>query len=135
MRFLHTSDWHLGRTFHGHDLVSDQRAVLAALATVVGQEQVDVVLVAGDIYDRAVPSAEAMRVAAGAVTAIREAGAEVVAISGNHDSGPRLGVFSDVLAHGGLHLATAADRVGRPVLLADVDGPVACYPIPFLEPD
>lgn len=135
MRFLHTSDWHLGRTFHGHDLVSDQGAVLAALAEATARHEVDAVLVSGDIYDRAVPSAEAMRVATQAVTAIREAGATIVAISGNHDSGPRLGVFSDVLAHGGLHLATAADRVGRPVLLSDDDGPVACYPIPFLEPD
>lgn len=135
MRFLHTSDWHLGRTFHGHDLVADQRAVLAALAETAAEHAVDAVLVSGDIYDRAVPSAEAMQAATATVTAIRQTGAKVVAISGNHDSGPRLGVFSDVLAHGGLHLSTSAGRVGEPVLLPDDDGPVACYPIPFLEPD
>jgi exonuclease SbcD len=135
MRLLHTSDWHLGRTFHGHDLLADQRAVLDVLAAVAGDHQVDAVLVSGDIYDRAVPSAEAMQVAAAAVTAIRDTGAAIVAISGNHDSGPRLGVFADVLAHGGLHLSTAPDKVGQPVVMDDGDGPVACYPIPFLEPD
>ena len=131
MRFLHTSDWHLGRTFHGHDLVADQRAVLAALAAAAGDHEVDAVLVSGDIYDRAVPSAEAMQAATSAVTAIRETGAQVVAISGNHDSAPRLGVFSDVLALGGLHLHTSVERIGKPVLLSDDDGPVACYPIPY----
>jgi exonuclease SbcD len=135
MRLLHTSDWHLGRTFHGHDLLADQRVALDALAAAVGEHEVDAVLVSGDVYDRAVPSAEAMQVAASAVTAIRDTGAAIVAISGNHDSGPRLGVFSDVLAHGGLHLSTAPERVGQPVVLTDDDGPVACYPIPFLEPD
>jgi exonuclease SbcD len=135
MRFLHTSDWHLGRTFHGHDLVADQRVVLAALAAAAGDHEVDAVLVSGDIYDRAVPSAEAMQAATSAVTAIRETGAQVVAISGNHDSAPRLGVFSDMLALGGLHLHTSVGRIGKPVLLSDDDGPVACYPIPYLEPD
>jgi exonuclease SbcD len=135
MRFLHTSDWHIGRTFHGHDLLADQRAVLGALAAAAGEHDVDAVLVSGDIYDRAVPSADAMQVAADAVTAIRRTGAEIVAISGNHDSGPRLGVFSDVLAHGGLHLFTTVDRTGEPVIFEDGDGPVAVYPIPYLEPD
>lgn len=135
MRLLHTSDWHIGRTFHGQDLLADQQEVLGALAGLVAEHQVDVVLVSGDIYDRAVPSADAMQVAAGAVSAIRAAGAQIVAISGNHDSAPRLGVFTDVLAHGGLHLSTSAKDVGVPVLLSDEHGPVVIYPIPYLEPE
>src|SRR4051812_8041366 len=101
MRLLHTSDWHLGRTFHGHGLLVDQEAVLEHLATVVAEEHVDVVVVSGDIYDRAVPSPETVRVASRLLSGIRRAGAEIVAISGNHDSAPRLGAFAEILATGG----------------------------------
>jgi exonuclease SbcD len=135
MRLLHTSDWHLGRTFHGHDLLADQQAVLAAVAGLVAEHRVDTVLVSGDLYDRAVPSADAMQVATAALTAIRSAGADIVAIAGNHDSAPRLGVFTDFLASGGLHLRTDPARLAEPVLLSDEHGPVAIYPIPYLEPE
>ncbi|HET8589551.1 MAG TPA: exonuclease SbcCD subunit D [Nakamurella sp.] len=135
MRLLHTSDWHVGRTFHGHDLLDDQRAVLAALADLAAEHAVDAVLISGDVYDRAVPSADAMQVAARAVTGIRAAGADIVAIAGNHDSAPRLGVFTDVLEVGGLHLRTDPRRIADPVLLQDGDGPIAVYAIPYLEPE
>ncbi len=107
MRMLHTSDWHLGRTFHGQDLLGDQEFVLSALADLVAEHEIDVVLIAGDLYDRAVPSAEAVQVATRALRRIREAGAVIIASSGNHDSAPRLGAFSDFLAAGGLHLRTS----------------------------
>ncbi len=135
MRLLHTSDWHIGRTFHGHDLLADQRVVLGALADLAAEHRVDAVLVAGDLYDRAVPSADAMRVANQAVTRLRATGAQIVAIAGNHDSAPRLGMFTDFLTQGGLHLRTDPARLAEPVLLADGDGPVAMYAIPYLEPE
>lgn len=135
VRLLHTSDWHVGRTFHGLDLLADQDAVLAHLADVVAAEGVDVVLVAGDIYDRAVPSAEAVQVANRALSRLRRAGAELVLTSGNHDSAPRLGAFGEFAAAGGLHLRTTIDRIDRPVLLDDAHGPVAVYGIPYLEPE
>ncbi|NKQ57982.1 exonuclease SbcCD subunit D [Amycolatopsis sp. K13G38] len=135
MRFLHTSDWHVGRTFHGADLLAEQDAVLAHLADVVTAEAVDVVLVSGDIYDRAVPSAEAVQVANRALARLRRAGAELVITSGNHDSAPRLGAFGDFAAAGGLHLRTAIDHIAEPVLLNDQHGPVAIYGIPYLEPE
>jgi len=135
MRLLHTSDWHIGRTFHGHDLLADQRAVLGAVAGLAGDRRVDAVLVAGDLYDRAVPSADAMQVATATLTAIHAAGADIVAIAGNHDSAPRLGVFTDFLASGGLHLRTDPARLAEPVLLHDEHGPVAIYAIPYLEPE
>lgn len=135
MRLLHTSDWHIGRTFHGHDLLADQQAVLSALADLAAEHAVDAVLVSGDVYDRAVPSADAMQVAARAVTGIRAADADIVAVAGNHDSAPRLGVFTDVLAQGGLHLRTDPAGLADPVLLDDGDGPVAVYAIPYLEPE
>lgn len=135
MRLMHTSDWHVGRTFHGTDLLAEQVTVLSHLADVVAAEAVDVVLVSGDIYDRAVPSAEAVQVANRAMARLREAGAQLVITSGNHDSAPRLGAFGDFAAAGGLHLRTAVDRIADPVLLADAHGPVAIYGIPYLEPE
>lgn len=135
MRLLHTSDWHVGRTFHGADLLAEQDAVLGHLAELVAAESVDVVLVAGDVYDRAVPAAEAVRVATRAMVRIRRAGAELVITSGNHDSAPRLGAFGEFAAAGGLHLRTEVARLGDPVVLADAHGPVAIYGIPYLEPE
>lgn len=135
MRALHTSDWHLGRTFHGADLLREQEAVLGHIADVVAEEHVDVVLVAGDIYDRAVPSAETVRMAARVFARIRQAGAQLVVTSGNHDSAARLGVFSEFVAAGGLHLRTGIDEIADPVLLKDEHGPVAIYGIPYLEPE
>ena len=109
--------------------------MLGAIADLVADERVDVVLVAGDLYDRAVPSAEAVAVCARVLSRIRRAGAELVITSGNHDSAPRLGVFGEFAAAGGLHLRTRIAELDSPVLLADSDGPVALYGIPYLEPD
>lgn len=135
MRLLHTSDWHLGRTFHGQNLLADQEAALTALADLAVDHHVDAVLISGDLYDRAVPSPEAVQAASRILSRIRTAGITVVAIAGNHDSAPRLGAFTEFLAAGGLHLGTSAAAVGTPVVLADPDGDVVVYPVPFLEPD
>ena len=135
MRLLHTSDWHLGRTFHGQSLLADQEQVLGALADLAAERAVDAVLISGDLYDRAVPSPETVQAATRILRRIRDAGIVIVAISGNHDSAPRLGAFADFLAAGGLHLRTSPDRVADPVLLFDEAGPVAIYPLPYLEPD
>ena len=135
MRLLHTSDWHIGRTFHGHDLLEDQEFMLSALAGLVAEHRVDVVVIAGDIYDRAVPSAEAVQVATRGMQRIRQAGAVIVASSGNHDSAPRLGAFAEFLAAGGLHLRTSVAGLADPVMLADEHGPVAVYAVPYLEPE
>ncbi|MGW4486975.1 exonuclease SbcCD subunit D [Amycolatopsis sp. NPDC004368] len=135
MRLLHTSDWHVGRTFHGADLLAEQEAVLTHLAELVTSEHVDVVVVAGDIYDRAVPSAEAVRVATRAMSRIRQAGAQLVITPGNHDSAARLGAFADFAAAGGLHLRATVAGLAEPVLLPDEHGEVAIYGIPYLEPE
>ena len=135
MRLLHTSDWHVGRTFHGADLLAEQESVLSGLADLVVDERVDVVVVSGDLYDRAVPSPEAVQACTRVLTAIREAGATLVITSGNHDSAPRLGAFGAFAAAGGLHLRTGIAELNRPVLLEDEHGPVAVYGIPYLEPE
>lgn len=135
MRLLHTSDWHIGRTFHGADLLTEQEWVLGRLVEIVVAEQVDVVLVAGDVYDRAVPSARAVGVATRAMRELREAGAQLVITPGNHDSAARLGAFAEFAAAGGLHLRTAISGLDEPVMLADEHGPVALYGVPYLEPE
>src|SRR5829696_4012023 len=135
MRLLHSSDWHIGRSLHGTDLLAEQEAVLSGLAGIVTAESVDVVLVAGDVYDRAVPSADATAVLSRVVARLRRAGATVVLTPGNHDSARRLGAFSELLAAGGLHVRAETRRLDEPVLLADEHGEVAVYGLPFLEPE
>lgn len=135
MRLLHTSDWHLGRSFHGQDLLSAQRAFLEHLVQVVLDHEVDAVLVAGDVYDRALPPVDAVAVADEGLHALASAGARVVVTSGNHDSARRLGFGSRLVDLAGVHLRTTLDRVGEPVLLHDEHGPVAVHGLPYLDPD
>ncbi|SDF43110.1 Exodeoxyribonuclease I subunit D [Blastococcus aurantiacus] len=135
MRLLHTSDWHIGRTLHGTDLLAEQEAVLGGLASVVTAESVDLVVVAGDIYDRAVPSADATAVLDRVVARLLAAGAQVVLTPGNHDSARRLGTFSGLLSAAGLHVRAVTPALDEPVLLADEHGDVAVYGIPYLEPE
>ncbi|TWP48592.1 exonuclease SbcCD subunit D [Lentzea tibetensis] len=135
MRILHTSDWHVGRTFHGRDLLVEQESVLGGLADLVVDEKVDVVVVSGDLYDRAVPSADAVGLCARVLMRLRAAGARIVITPGNHDSAARIGVFGEFAAFGGLHLRTRIAELDQPVLLDDEHGPVALYGIPFLEPE
>lgn len=134
MRLLHTSDWHIGRTFHGHSTLDALRGVLLELAEAVRREQVDVVLVSGDVFDSATPAAAAFELFEEAVLAIRAAGASVVMTSGNHDSAARLGHQAPFAAAGGVHVRTRADALDRPVELADEHGAVDVFGIPFLEP-
>jgi len=135
MRVLHTSDWHLGRTFHGRDLLAEQESVLRWLADLVSDERVGLVVVSGDLYDRAVPAAEAVAACTRVLSRIRAAGAEIVVTPGNHDSAPRLGAFGQFAAAGGLHLRTRIADLHEPAIFTDQHGPVAIYGIPYLEPD
>ncbi len=135
MRILHTSDWHIGRTFHGVDLLADQECSLRAIAELVAAERVDVVVLPGDVYDRSIPGADAIAVCNRGFEAIRAAGATIVATSGNHDSPTRLGALGSFAAAGGLHLRCTIAEVARPVMLADGHGEIAFYGIPYLEPD
>jgi len=135
MRLLHTSDWHIGRSLHGADLLREQEAVLAGLADVVVAESVDAVVVAGDVYDRAVPSADATGVLDRVVGRLLRAGAAVVLTPGNHDSARRLGTFSGLLSVAGLHVRATTAGLDEPVLLRDEHGEVAVYGLPYLEPE
>ncbi|MGI5483996.1 exonuclease SbcCD subunit D [Streptomyces lavendofoliae] len=134
MRMLHTSDWHLGRSFHRVSLLEAQAAYLDHLVAAVREHDVDVVLVAGDIYDRAVPPLTAVELFDTALHRLADAGVPTVMISGNHDSGRRLGVAAGLIERAGIHLRTDPAGAGTPVLLADTHGDVAFYGLPYLEP-
>ena len=134
MRILHTSDWHIGRTFHGHSTLENLGTVLDALAAVVREKAVDVVVVAGDVFDSATPAREAFDVLSGAIRQIREAGAYVVITSGNHDSATRLGFQSEWAGLAGIHVITRPEQFDEPVVIDDAYGPVLFYGIPYLEP-
>ncbi len=134
MRLLHTSDWHLGRTLHGFSLREEQERAVDAIVSLAVQHHVDAVLVAGDVFDRAVPPVEAMRLLDGALTRLDAAGVTVILTAGNHDSGDRLAMYGGLLREG-VHLVGSMDQVGQPVVLADEHGPVLVYPLPYLDPD
>ena len=135
MRILHTSDWHLGRSFHGEDLLAAQAAYVDHLIETVESERVDLVVVSGDVYDRALPSVDAVALADDTLHRLGTSRARVVITSGNHDSGRRLGFNSRLVDLAGVHLRTDAGRVDEPVLIDDEHGTVAVYGIPYLEPD
>lgn len=135
MRLLHTSDWHLGRAFHRVDLLAAQARFLDHLVEVVRRERVDVVLVAGDVYDRALPPVDAVALCDDALRWLAATGVRTVVISGNHDSPRRLGWASGLIDAAGVHVRTEVSAVGEPVLVEDNAGPVAVYPLPYLEPD
>jgi exonuclease SbcD len=135
VRLLHTSDWHLGRSFHREDLLGAQARFVDHLVETVRAERVDAVLVSGDVYDRALPSVDAVALFDDALERLAATGTRVVLISGNHDSARRLGFGSALIDRAGIHLRTDVAGAHRPLLLDDAAGPVAVYAVPYLEPD
>ncbi|MDQ4215557.1 exonuclease SbcCD subunit D [Microbacterium capsulatum] len=133
MRILHTSDWHIGRAFHGHSTLDALAEVLDALVAQVRDNAVDVVIVAGDVFDSATPAASCYVLLDDALAALHETGAQVVMTSGNHDSAARLGFHSRLLRDG-IHVVTDPRTVGEPITIEDADGPVRFFGVPYLEP-
>ncbi len=135
MRILHTSDWHLGRSFHGASLHDDQVAFVDWLVSVTADEAADLVVIAGDVYDRAVPPLESVHLWQSALERLSEL-APVLVTSGNHDSPTRLGFAGSLLGRAGVHLRTGIDLIDAPLRVTGRDGvEVAAYGIPYLEPD
>jgi exonuclease SbcD len=135
VRLLHTSDWHLGRTLFQTSLLNEQRAFLAWLLDRAREHEVDAVLVSGDVYDRAVPSLDAVTLLDETLIAFCEADIPLVLVSGNHDSAIRLGFGGGIAERAGVHLRTTIADLVRPVVLHDDHGAVAVYGIPYLLPD
>ena len=135
MRILHTSDWHLGRQFHNLSLLDDQRLALAQIIEIIRIHRVDLVVVAGDIYDRSVPPATAVELLDDTVNTIcNELQVPLILLSGNHDGPQRLAFASRQLAGAGLHVAGPLWSVPRPIVLTGDTGEVAFYPIPYADP-
>jgi exonuclease SbcD len=130
MRLLHTADWHLGRCFHGESLLPAQQRVIDFTVETARSADLDAILLAGDVYDRALPPVAAVRQASEALERLSEI-APVVVISGNHDSAVRLGFGAALLERAGVHLRTAPARCGEPIALEGM----CLYALPYLEPD
>ncbi|QYI98763.1 exonuclease SbcCD subunit D [Curtobacterium flaccumfaciens pv. flaccumfaciens] len=133
MRILHTGDWHLGRTLLGADLLEHQAAFTDWLVDLARERAVDLVVIAGDVYDRAIPPVDAVRMLSRVLERLAET-TTVVLTPGNHDSAARLGFGAGVMGQRVRILAEPA-HVADPVLVPDDDGPVAVYGIPYLHPD
>jgi len=136
MRILHTSDWHLGRTFHGASLLDEQAQALDRIVELTSEADIELVVIAGDLYDRAFPPAEAVTLFGEAIVRLRSTGATVVAISGNHDSSIRVGVYDGLMTAAGVTIRGDVRRAAEPVMVESADGgpPVAVYPVPYLDP-
>jgi DNA repair protein SbcD/Mre11 len=134
MRVLHTSDWHLGRSFGPVSLLDDQQGFIDWLVELTTAERIELVVVAGDLYDRAVPPVEAIVMFRDAIRRLRATGATVVAITGNHDGADRVASYGDLIDASGVFLRGGFHRVGEVIGLDAADGPVDIIPIPFLDP-
>ncbi len=135
MKILHTGDWHIGKLVHGLHMTEDQGYLLKELTTLLQTEKVDVLIIAGDVYDRSIPPTEAVELLDEVLsTIVLDLGIKVIAISGNHDSPDRLEFGSKLLRDRGLHIAGKLQPSVEPVVLEDPYGEVRFYPIPFCEP-
>jgi len=136
MKFIHTSDWHIGRQFHNVSLLDDQRHVLEQLVVYIEQHSVDALVIAGDIYDRAIPPAAAVELLDDLLTKICiEMQVPVILIPGNHDSAQRLRFGSRQLSQAGLHILGDLQKVTEPVVISHADGNVAFYGMPYNDPE
>jgi exonuclease SbcD len=134
MRFLHTSDWHLGRIFHGAHLTSDQAHILEQFIYLARDSKINAIVIAGDIYDRAVPPPEAINLLDEVISKLTlELKIPVIMIAGNHDSPERLGFGSRLLSKQGFHLVSRLES-DHTVILSDNNGPVEFHLIPYTEP-
>ncbi|WP_425671047.1 exonuclease SbcCD subunit D [Vibrio owensii] len=137
MKFIHTSDWHLGRQFHNVSLLDDQQAVLDQLIRYIENNPVDAVVVAGDIYDRSVPPTIAIELLNKVVKRIcGELNTPMILISGNHDGAERLGFGSEQMKNAGLHIISNFEDMLIPVVIETASaGQVAFYGMPYNDPE
>lgn len=135
MKIMHTGDWHIGKIVNQRHMTSDQEYILEALVKMMETEKPDVLVVTGDIYDRAVPPVEAVELLDKVLSSILlDLHIPVIMIAGNHDSPDRLGFGSQLLRDKGLHIAGRFSKDIQKVVLVDADGPVNFYLIPYAPP-
>ena len=134
MKFLHLADLHLGKRVNGFSMLEDQAHILRQILAILDDEQPDGVLIAGDVYDKSVPSVEAVELLDGFLTELRARGVPVLLISGNHDSPERLAFGGRVMDSCGIHISPVYDGALAPVTLQDAFGPVYVWLLPFVKP-
>src|SRR6056297_769058 len=134
MRIMHTGDWHLGRTLHKMSLIDDQRYILNKLVDEIKEKEVDILIVAGDIYDKSRPSTESVALLNEIFTRIiKETNAKIISIAGNHDSPERIHYGSEILMTGGLYTYGNINKKPYKITLQDEYGKINFYPIPYLD--
>lgn len=131
MRFLHTSDLHIGKTVCGFSMLEEQKAALDQILAIVREKQVDAVFLSGDLYDRALPPAQAVTLLDGFLTRLVDLGVLVCAIAGNHDSGERIGFANRILEHKGLYMEGV---INGKVRYVDWEGRVRIHMLPYIKP-
>lgn len=134
MKFLHLADLHLGKRVNGFSMLEDQAHILRQILAILDDEQPDGVLIAGDVYDKSVPSVEAVGLLDSFLTELRARGVPVLLISGNHDSPERLAFGGRVMDSCGIHISPVYDGALAPVTLHDEFGPVHVWLLPFVKP-
>jgi len=135
MKFIHTSDWHIGRQLHNQSLLDDQHHVLLQIIELARVQAVDAVIIAGDIYDRSVPPANAVALLDEVLnTLINELNIAVIMIAGNHDGHARLGFAARQLQDSGLHIIGPLTANIQPILLKGQQGSAMFYPLPYADP-
>ena len=134
MRFLHLSDLHLGKRVCEFSMLEDQQFILEQILALLDSHPVDAVLLAGDLYDKPVPPAEAVRLLDWFLTELSRRGLPVFAVSGNHDSADRVAFGSALLAESRVYVSPVFSGIPAPVTLTDAYGSVDLYLLPFLKP-
>ncbi len=134
MKLIHLSDLHLGKRVNEFSMLEDQAYILKEILQLLDREQPDAVLIAGDVYDKSVPSAEAVELFDNFLVSLAERRLQVFIISGNHDSPERLSFGGRLMDPSGIHLSPVYNGTLRPIKLQDGFGPVNFYLLPFLKP-
>ena len=134
MKVIHTADWHIGKRLNEYNLIEDQADYFNNLISMVEQENADALIIAGDLYDRAVPSTEAVALLNDVFTKLIRTGVKVFVIAGNHDSKERLNFLSPLFEENGLFLCAEIKKDIKKVTLTDEFGDVNFYLLPFLSP-
>ena len=134
MKLIHLSDIHLGKRVNEFSMLEDQAHILKKILAVVDEEKPDGVLIAGDVYDKSIPSTEAVQLFDDFLVRLAERKLPVFIISGNHDSPERLSFANRLIDAVGIHLAPVYNGVVEPITLSDEYGPVNVYMLPFIKP-
>ena len=134
MKMMHTGDLHIGKTVNEFSMLEDQKFILKQMLDIMEKESVQVLLIAGDIYDRSVPSAEAVEVFDWFLTETSKLNISICLVSGNHDSGERISFGKDILKQHNIYIRGNLDGIGEPIVLTDAYGTVNVWLLPFFRP-